>query len=52
MASTGTGSEGRKVFQPNGAVEMPQPMNAAKESKATNLFSRKKRIIAFSMVMI
>lgn len=42
MASTGTGSEGRKVvFQPKGAVTIPQATKRIIIKMVTNLFSRK-----------
>jgi hypothetical protein len=42
MASTGTGSRGRKpTFQLKGAVTIPQPMIRRRKRTVTSLFSRK-----------
>jgi hypothetical protein len=50
MASTGTGSDGRKpVSHPNGEVTTPHAMKTTSNSRLTNLFSRKYRITLFNI---
>ena len=53
MASTGTGSLGSQS-PPNskGAVDMPQKMKSNSVNQVTSLFSKKKRMIDESMLVI
>jgi hypothetical protein len=49
MASTCTGSCGKKVSQEKGATTIPQPTIATSRSTANNLFSKKNRMVLLSM---